>query len=674
MGLPIITPGTGTLDQATTDLIESVALQETALSHILNAEGEKMQAFLAVPDSTPEQLFELGDSVSKMIHAITRLEMMLQTKLELFSDITGSDDTSSPVPTTADAELAKINVPSVGISSAFDSADAGNAAIENALSIARQQVAPGYAVDFTGTFSYSSSTDGTSSGTLIGKFSVTNASDPSDTATDPDPARSISVISAPVAASSKAIAQFLSGALLDNNFAGAAELGGATAEYENGATPGSDNTVTAGLDVNALGGKLVSLDDIQLDLGQFLKLGAVNQYAQASINGVSQAYAGAVSNDGIVNSGGSPGYPADATLDLMQLAPENGLLTAASLTVNAVTGEARLAGANNSLSRSYNIAGAALDLISPAAGSLINDINTVLTTLKNSIAGLSSPIINGIVNGIGGSLNAINDLVPGVEIGTNTLEVNLSLNTDSALAPILSQPVTSPDGSVTLDLNTGNIDIDLSKLSGGTLNNMLPNSSLIGSETIGKIENGMSALLSALTTAVNSLLENLLNSASVSVTGHLTLLQAIIELLGLEINYTGTLGNLLNGSTPIGITATGTSAILINPILGTMTGTLQSVLASAVNPLLLDPSTGILSIADTGADTAVSNLSAALNPVFTLIGSIISVNINVQEDTGDTFTEIPLQINLLGNNAAALDLGKVIVGPNTYSAPATALN
>lgn len=40
MGMPVITASATTRDQAITDLIQSVALEETALSHILNAEGE----------------------------------------------------------------------------------------------------------------------------------------------------------------------------------------------------------------------------------------------------------------------------------------------------------------------------------------------------------------------------------------------------------------------------------------------------------------------------------------------------------------------------------------------------------------------------------------------------------------------------------------------------------
>ena len=42
MGMPVITASTTTRNQAVTDIIQSVALEETALSHILNAEGEKI--------------------------------------------------------------------------------------------------------------------------------------------------------------------------------------------------------------------------------------------------------------------------------------------------------------------------------------------------------------------------------------------------------------------------------------------------------------------------------------------------------------------------------------------------------------------------------------------------------------------------------------------------------
>ena len=53
--------------RALVDLVESVALQEAALARILNAEGQKMQAFINLEDVTNEELFKLNSSVTSMI-------------------------------------------------------------------------------------------------------------------------------------------------------------------------------------------------------------------------------------------------------------------------------------------------------------------------------------------------------------------------------------------------------------------------------------------------------------------------------------------------------------------------------------------------------------------------------------------------------------------------------
>lgn len=84
MGMPVIVPSTTTREQAVTDIIASVALQEAALSHILNAEGEKIQKVVAMSDITPEQLLATNKSVESMVNAVSRLEMILQSKLSTF--------------------------------------------------------------------------------------------------------------------------------------------------------------------------------------------------------------------------------------------------------------------------------------------------------------------------------------------------------------------------------------------------------------------------------------------------------------------------------------------------------------------------------------------------------------------------------------------------------------
>lgn len=82
MGMPVITAGTGTRAQAITDLVTSVALEEAALAHILNAEGEKIQKIVA-DATTAEEMIAVNTSVESMVKSITQLEMVLHGKLEL---------------------------------------------------------------------------------------------------------------------------------------------------------------------------------------------------------------------------------------------------------------------------------------------------------------------------------------------------------------------------------------------------------------------------------------------------------------------------------------------------------------------------------------------------------------------------------------------------------------
>lgn len=85
MSMPIIKPSGVKRSDSVTDIIESVALQQTSLSHILNAEGEKIQAALKTAQTTDE-LLQVNDSVKSMVNSITRLETLLQGKLELFNN------------------------------------------------------------------------------------------------------------------------------------------------------------------------------------------------------------------------------------------------------------------------------------------------------------------------------------------------------------------------------------------------------------------------------------------------------------------------------------------------------------------------------------------------------------------------------------------------------------
>ena len=59
-----------------------------------NAEGEKIQKMVALPDVTPEVLLATNKSVESMVNAVSRLEMILQSKLSSFGDCLCQSETS----------------------------------------------------------------------------------------------------------------------------------------------------------------------------------------------------------------------------------------------------------------------------------------------------------------------------------------------------------------------------------------------------------------------------------------------------------------------------------------------------------------------------------------------------------------------------------------------------
>lgn len=88
MSMPIIKSSGIKRKDSITDIVESVALEQTALSHILNAEGEKIQKILEDERHTTNNsdILKVNESVQTTINSITRLETILQGKLELFKD------------------------------------------------------------------------------------------------------------------------------------------------------------------------------------------------------------------------------------------------------------------------------------------------------------------------------------------------------------------------------------------------------------------------------------------------------------------------------------------------------------------------------------------------------------------------------------------------------------
>lgn len=72
--------------KAITDLISSVAEEQEALARILEAEHKKIEKAAEMCGSDVDDLVKIDASVERVLAAVTRLELALQLKLDLFSE------------------------------------------------------------------------------------------------------------------------------------------------------------------------------------------------------------------------------------------------------------------------------------------------------------------------------------------------------------------------------------------------------------------------------------------------------------------------------------------------------------------------------------------------------------------------------------------------------------
>lgn len=85
-----------TKDEALTMIIASIAMEELALSHIVNAEGEKLQYILGtLPGSRPEscadpkEILAVNSSVRGLLDTVLQSQMLLKGKLERALEASG---------------------------------------------------------------------------------------------------------------------------------------------------------------------------------------------------------------------------------------------------------------------------------------------------------------------------------------------------------------------------------------------------------------------------------------------------------------------------------------------------------------------------------------------------------------------------------------------------------
>ena len=107
-----------TLEETIIDLLESIALEEISLSHLMNAEAEKVQAFIGKDADFPfcsnyKEIITFNQSVNQLMDTMVMKEWLLLKKLEHVrkievrtSDFCGKyDDTSDMEEIDSDDEV-----------------------------------------------------------------------------------------------------------------------------------------------------------------------------------------------------------------------------------------------------------------------------------------------------------------------------------------------------------------------------------------------------------------------------------------------------------------------------------------------------------------------------------------------------------------------------------------
>ena len=79
-------PEENTRRKAITKLIEAVAEQQEALARILEAEHKKIEKVTQLYGTSVDDLEDIDESVERILAAVTRLELAIQLKLDLFSE------------------------------------------------------------------------------------------------------------------------------------------------------------------------------------------------------------------------------------------------------------------------------------------------------------------------------------------------------------------------------------------------------------------------------------------------------------------------------------------------------------------------------------------------------------------------------------------------------------
>lgn len=389
-------------------------------------------------------------------------------------------------------------------------------------------------------------------------------------------------------------------------------------------------------------------------------LGALSAYAHAPADVNAVASVGAVGADGALDLGDG-GNGGNASLNLSTLLGDTvdiSDLVSAQLELGAVSSHSEKDGTD--VVRDYRIADAKVVIDSP----LVED---VVGSLQNVVGGLDTTLES--LLGASGVLSQITNLIGTLSLGAVRADVVVDVPVDEIVANIVEDELADTSGLVSINLQTGEISVDLEMLHGGNLNGQDPNTPLLTSAQITQITGTVTSLLTA-SPAENqngliARVQNILQGDQETNTGGLysTEVQLNINLLG-EVAGLGlrtTLGGLLNPdaerttneatydankSEYIYQTGTGLGHLLTQ-VLGLVTE-ITGLLGGALEGILFDTGSTVLSGALNALDPLLVEILEDLNPLLTdVLTPILGITINRQDEIGGLHRVSALEVNVL---------------------------
>lgn len=378
--------------------------------------------------------------------------------------------------------------------------------------------------------------------------------------------------------------------------------------------------------------------------------GVLQQYGRASSDGETRAAAGAVTDSGALLVGasqaGAATLPGPATLDLAALAPGTPALAGVRLRVGAVAAGASLDGCMRdevaaAPLREYGLASLRVDMASPPVATLTQTTTAAVTTVQATVATLEQTLAALLLR----DLNLLG-------LGTVTTSATIDVNLQQAVAPLLQQTLT--DGTVTVDLATGRVSVDLAALTAaqGGLDGRAPNTVLaLDAAAAAAVTARVDTLLQSWVGLVTQTVDTALRNATVNIRANVK----VLVLPDLTVRISGTLAQVVAGTATVN--AVGLS--LPASVLGTLGG--------AVSAALFTPPAGAV-------PALRSTLLSTLPPVLTQVGAamtalhpVVRLTVNVHRDdpVADTWTVTALRVDVLAGSGAGtrVDLATATVGP-----------